>query len=370
MNFVPFDLVEWQVRHEPSCTFSLADSGCQPAKLADIFDDPTEFGDLLSVEQGYGVMAGPAGLRHHIAQWHGAEAQNVLVTVGGTEANSIALDSLVTTGGHAVIVTPGYPQLTGCLLNHGVHVSRVALDGTNGWQLRTDELAAKVRPDTQIIVVTHPNNPTGTVLKEFEVNALIAAADRVGAWLVVDEVHRGTEIAGPITSTFWRKYDRVVCTGSMSKAFALPGLRIGWIVAPTALLKRAESRRHYTTIAATKLAARLAELAFTEPARSRLFNRTRDLIRNGHATLRKWVADSDGLVSMIDPTATAAGFVQYHTPEGSVQVADALRHAGVLVIPGAHFQVEHHLRITYGIEPSGLTEALQRISAVLCGLRR
>nr|WP_295784092.1 aminotransferase class I/II-fold pyridoxal phosphate-dependent enzyme [Rhodoferax sp.] len=370
MNFSPFDLVEWQSRHEASSTYSLADSGCQPARLSDVVSDPADLEEMLNVDQGYGDLAGSDLLRGHIAAWHGASATDVLVTVGGTEANAIVLEAVVEPGGHAVVVMPGYPQLTGCLNNRGVRVDTVALEEARGWQLSIDQLMRAVRADTRAIVVTHPNNPTGAVLSEHDICALVSAAARVGAWLVVDEVHRGTEAAGAVTSTLWGRYDRVVCVGSMSKAFALPGIRIGWVVAPAALREQVERRHHYATIAPAKFATAIAERAFTTPVRERLLNRTRRFVRVGSDALRVWVDASDGLLSMVDPVATASGFVRYHLSEGSLEIADAIRRAGVLVIPGAHFGVEHHLRITHGVEPEYLAEALQRISAVLGGLRR
>jgi len=368
MTFTPFALVEWQSRHEASSEYSLADSGCRPARLADVVTDPDELEYLLTIEQNYGAIAGADALRERIAEWQGARAADVLVTVGGTEANAIVLDALVAPGAHAVVVAPGYPQLLGCLLNRGARVDIVALDPERGWHFHPEALARAVRPDTRVIVVTNPNNPTGAVLNGAEIDALVAAAERVGAWLVVDEVHRGTELHGGVTPTLWGRCDRVACVGSMSKAFGLPGLRVGWLVAPPELRERAERRHEYATIATAKLSAHLAERALAAPVRQRLLDRTRALVQAGRATLRAWVDASEGLVSLIDPQATAVGFVRYRLGQGSLEVADALRTQGrVLLIPGAHFGVEHHLRITHGIEPAYLAQALQRISSVLRG---
>jgi aspartate/methionine/tyrosine aminotransferase len=370
MTFVPFALVEWQSRHEAASAYSLADSGCRPAQLRDVVDDPDELARLLAVEQGYGVIAGAPALRERIAAWQHARAADVLVTVGGTEANAIAIDALVEPGGHAVVVAPGYPQLHGCLVNRGVRVDTVALDADRAWRLDTDALARAVRADTRVIVITHPNNPTGAVLDDAEIAAIIATAERVGAWLLVDEVHRGTEAQGSVTPTLWGRYDRIVCVGSMSKAFALPGLRIGWLVAPPALRVHAERRHEYATIAPAKLASQLAERALAEPVRQRLLDRTRAFVQAGRTVLRAWVDAGEGLVSLVDPPATAVGFVRTHAALGSLEIAERLRQQGVLVIPGAHFGVEHHLRITHGVEAAYLMPALQRVAAVLRGLAR
>lgn len=370
MSLIPFALVEWQALHERSSVYGLADSGCRPSRIVDVVSDPDELVRLFSMEQSYGDLAGSEVLREHIASWHGAQASDVLVTVGGTEANSIVLDSVVENGDHAIFISPGYPQLLGCLRNRGARVDTVALEEEFGWRLSIDQLKRAIRPNTRTIVVTNPNNPTGAVLSKPEVEALITAAAEVGAWLVVDEVHRGTEFDDEITSSLWGQYDRVVCIGSMSKAFALPGLRIGWVISPPTLRDEIQRRHHYATIAPAKLSTAVAELAFVPLVRKQLLNQTRGFIRTGRTELQAWIDASDGLVSVVKPCATASAFVRYRPRAGSLEIAEAIRRAGVLVIPGAHFGVENHLRITHALDPSYLNGALLRISKVLQGFER
>jgi aspartate/methionine/tyrosine aminotransferase len=157
-----------------------------------------------------------------------------------------------------------------------------------------------------------------------------------------------------------------VCVGSLSKAFGLPGLRVGWLVAPPALLQAAWRRHEYATIATSKLSMHLAELALAPPARDRLLSRNRALVRAGYDRLAAWIDGTDGLLSIVPPAATALGFVRYALDAPSLEVAHALRtEADVLVAPGAHFGVERHLRITHGLEPAYLDAALERIAAVL-----
>ncbi len=369
MNFKPFALVEWQSQHEASSEYCLADSGCLPARLTDVLPNNNELLQLLNYQQDYGGIAGSGTLRELIAEWQGAQASDVLVTVGGTEANMIVLDTLVQPGDHAVVFSPGYPQHLGCLLNRGVRVSTVALDADNEWSLHAERLYDAVRDDTKVIVITNPNTPTGTVLTNFEMDMIVNAAERVGAWLLVDEVHRGTELTG-ITPTFWGRYDRVVCVSSMSKAFGLPGIRVGWVVAPSELREHIERRHEYTTIATAKLSSSLAELALTDPVRQKLLKRTKYIIQEGETILRSWVDENEGLVSMISPQATAAGFVRYHLEPRSLEVAKTLlEKSRVLVIPGEHFGIEHHLRITHGVDPVHLNIALRRISSVLNSIK-
>jgi len=219
--------------------------------------------------------------------------------------------------------------------------------------------------------VTNPNNPTGAILTEGEMELVAAAAARAGAWLLADEVYRGTErLSDAETPSFWGRYERTIVVGSLSKAYGLPGLRTGWLVGPAPMVERVWRRHEYATISTGMLSNTLAEVALAEPARSRLIDRTRSYIRAGYELIERWAAANPELVSIIPPQATALAFVRYGIDLPSVDVADAIRtRASVLVAPGSCFGVEGHLRIALGLEPAFVNEALGRIARVLRELR-
>ncbi|MFI6680877.1 aminotransferase class I/II-fold pyridoxal phosphate-dependent enzyme [Kribbella sp. NPDC050470] len=366
MTFTPFALEEWQSRYEHSVDYNLADSGCHPVALGELLgDDPAAVRQMLETELHYPPVGGTDALRALIADWHGAASDNVLVTVGAAEANAITVSSLVEAGDHVVVMEPGYRQVRGLALNAGAEVDAFPLDPDNGWRPDLAALDSVVRRDTKLIAITNPNNPVGTILTPDELDAVVAAAARVGAWVLADEVYRGTErLTDEITPSLWSRYDKLVCVGSLSKAFGLPGLRLGWLVAPPALVEAAWRRHEYATIATSMLSMHLAEIALE--SKGRLLTRNRGLIRDGYTRLAKWVAESNGLLSVVPPEATALAFVRYHLPLTSAEVADTLRtQAGVLVGAGHHFGVEHHLRITHGLQPDYLNAALTNITKVL-----
>lgn len=370
-SFAPFELEEWQSRYEQTVTHNLADSGCHPVALSELLgEEPGSTQRLLALDLHYPPVGGTDELRGLIAAWQGAQAAEVLVTVGAAEANAITVASLVGPGDHVIVMEPGYRQVRGCAVNAGAAVEAFPLDPGHGWRPDLDALDRLIRPDTKLIAVTNPNNPVGTVLTESEMDAIIAAADRVGAWILADEVYRGTErLTDQVTPSFWGRYDRTVCVGSLSKAFGLPGLRVGWLVAPPAVVEAAWRRHEYATIATSKLSMHLAETALTPAVRDRLLTRNRTLIRQGYARLHAWIEDSEGLLSITPPAATALAFVRYHLDRPSLEVGHALRDRGnVLVGVGAHFGVEHHLRITHGLQPVYLEAALRNVSRVLTEL--
>src|SRR5262249_58286860 len=114
--------------------------------------------------------------------------------------------------------------------------------------LDLDELQRAVTKKTKVILVTNPNNPTGAVLTEEEMDAVVEAARRANAWLVADEIYRGAEVnGGPTSPTFWGRYDKLVVTAGLSKAFGLPRLRIGWLFPPPQAIERVWRPHDYTT---------------------------------------------------------------------------------------------------------------------------
>ena len=370
MPFTPFELEEWQSRWETSVAFNLADSGVQAVRLGELVGGEAALARLAGVDLHYPPVAGTSLLRERIAAWMGAEPANVLVTVGASEANAILTTTLVEPGDEVVVMEPGYRQIRGIAVNAGADVRTFPLDPSRGWRPDLQALAGAVTDRTKLIAVTNPNNPVGTILAEAEMGAVVDAARRSGAWLLADEVYRGTErLTDDLTPTFWGRYERTISVGSLSKAFGLPGLRLGWIVAPAELVEAAWRRHEYATIATGMLSMGLGEIAMEAETRDRLLARTRGYIREGYARLAGWIDANADLLSIVPPDATALGFVRYHLDLPSVEVAHALRReADVLVAPGATFGVERHLRITHGLEPALLDEAFERAGRVLRGL--
>ncbi|OGO21042.1 MAG: hypothetical protein A2Z14_12805 [Chloroflexi bacterium RBG_16_48_8] len=152
----------------------------------------------------------------------------------------------------------------------------------------------------------------------------------------------------------------------MSKAYGLPGLRIGWVVAPGDLADQIWARQDYITITATSLANSLAAYALSPEIRERLLTRTRDHVRKGYNRFESWMDQHGGLFSLVPPEAGAIAFVRYHRGINSSELVQRLIHEqSVYLVPGDHFGLDHHLRISYGVPKEILDEALQRLIHVL-----
>lgn len=371
MSFVPFQLEEWQSLYETEVPYNLADSGVAPVVLRELLTSPAAIEELLDTDLHYPAVNGPAELRRTIAELYtGVSPDQVLVTVGAAEANGLAVATITEPGDHVVVLEPGYRQVAGMAANAGCQVDSFSLVEEDGWRPDLDELDRVVRPDTRLIAVSNPNNPTGAILTPREMDRIVAVAERVGAWLLADEVYCGTELdLEGTTPSFVGRYDRLVATNSLSKAYGLSGLRLGWLVAPRATVDAMWRRHEYATISTGKLSMHLAQLALSEPCRTQLLARNRRLIREGWARLSRWIEGTDGLVTAVRPEATALAFLRYHLDLPSLEVAHALRRGGVLVGVGSHFGIEQHLRVTHGLEEEYMTAALERMSTVFEALR-
>ena len=369
MEFVPFDLEYTQSLWEQRVDINLTESGVHPLRLAELLDgDDGKLAEMMSTEINYPHVNGNPELRERIAcLYQGAAIENVLVTVGAAEANNIVMQTLLEPGDEIACQSPTYKQVWGIALNRGHLVRPFHLLSRENWALDVDELNRQVTDKTRIIALVNPNNPTGHIMTDSEMDAIIAAAERVGAWILADEVYRGAErLREDETPSFYNRYDKVLAVGSMSKAYGLPGLRIGWVVGPPDILEDLWRRHEYTAITASMLGNYLAAHALSPAVRPRLIKRARDYIRNGYPVLQAWMDSQDGLFTYTPPEASAVTFIRYHLDVNSTELMEKLcRDAGVFVGAGDSFGMDYHLRIAFGQDKAVLDDAFARIQKTL-----
>ena len=305
--FHPFQVEQFLSDYEQGVTYNFSESGVHPLTLGGLLElAGTSVEALSDVALDYPEVRGTERLRARIAALYpGAGAENVLVTVGASEANHLIASTLLHPGDEMVALSPTYQQLPGNALNAGVTVKTVPLVEENGWALDTDALARAVGPKTRLIAIVNPNNPTGHILTDAEMAAVTAAA-RSGAWIVADEVYAGTERGGaPVTPSFWGRHDRVIAVNGLSKAYVLPGLRLGWLVAPKTEIPALCRRHEYATISASMLGITLGEIALDPAVRPKLTARARRLIDTGFDRLAEGLSHYQGVFSVVPPQASA-----------------------------------------------------------------
>ena len=370
MDFHNFELEYFQSQFERTVAFNLADSSVKCANISDLLqgEDPRQLTDLALY---YPEVNGTGLLRERIADlYEGAAANNVLVTVGAAQANWIICESLLEPGDEVIVISPGYRQVWGLAKNIGCRVREVPLRPERNWQLDLGELEAAATPKTKLIAIVNPNNPTGSILSHDEMHRVVHICQKSGAWLHADEVYRGTELnQRDETPSFWGMYDKVICVNSLSKAYGLAGLRIGWAVAAPEVIEALWRRHEYTVIAASGPSMMLAEIALQPEKRSMLLERQKKLSRQGHAILSDWVRAQNGQFSVHNAIATSIAFVRYHFDMTSVDLANHIRtQASVLVAPGEYLGTQNYLRITVGYEPEKVSKALAAIAMAVARL--
>ena len=371
-EFQEFEVEAMLSRFEQTVNYNYSESGVHPARLDEIITQD-QLQEIYHTELNYPEVNGNRALRRRIAALHdGASEDNVLVTVGAAEANYLLVNTLISKGDHIAVMSPYYRQVWGIAKNIGANISTFRLRHEEGWSLDIDELEGAVSKDTKLIAVCNPNNPTGYILSEPEMDAIVAVAKKSGAWLLADEVYAGAERESNVrTPSFYGRYDKVVALNSLSKAYGLPGLRTGWAVGPADILDRMWRRHEYTTISSTMLGNKLAEIVLSPPVHAKIIARTRKLIRAGYPILEQFIGDHAEVLSVVPPQASAMSFIRYDLDIGSLDLVERLRKdKGVLVIPGDHFGVEKHIRLSYALDPEYLRAGFLRIAETIDEIQR
>jgi aspartate/methionine/tyrosine aminotransferase len=362
MPFVTFDLERWQSTWENRVRYNLSESGVHPLSVRELLALAQAAADpLLDVRLGYSQSNGTDALRERIAALYpGATPDQVLVTNGSAEANYVAALRVIEPGDQVAMLLPNYLQLWGHVQNLGAQVRPFRLHEARGWAPDPAEIHSAIGPGTKLVVVTNPHNPTGHVLAGAMRRAIIDRTAEVGAWLLADEVYMGAERDGNTTASFWGSYDRLLCVAGLSKAYGLPGLRIGWLVGPAPIVADAWARHDYTTIGPSGASDHLATLALQPAVRERLLARTRAILRENYPVLEQWLKTFGPSFSWVPPQAGAICWVRYRSRvDGETLVERVRAGQSVLLVPGEHFGMPGYLRFGFGNELPELRAALE-----------
>ena len=371
-----FRMERTQCLYENEVEFNLSESGVLPLRVEEVLQTSKASADFLALGLKYPESDGSEELREHIAAWYDTTSDHVLVTNGGSEANFTALWGLLEKGDHAAVMLPNYLQTWGlsrafAAKTHGFHLVEGVENGKARWALDIESLHRAVSKKTRLIVVTNPNNPTGAVLNQREMDEVVRVARKARALLLVDEIYRGAEVSGPLTPTFWGSYDKLLITSGLSKAFGLPGLRLGWIIAPPRTIARLCAHHDYTTLTPTMLSDRLARIVMEPVRREQVLERTRAIVRRNLPRLESWIHSHDDIFSYIPPVAGAITFFRYKLPITSAALFDCLRkERSVLITPGDHFGVGRYIRVGFGYDVEYTLRGLARIDLTLEELKK
>jgi len=372
MKMATFEMERYQSTWEHVVAYNLSESGVEPVSLRDLQAMGLDLGRLEETPLAYSQTNGTIQLREALAEHYpGATVDHIEVTNGTSEANFMLCLTLLSEGDEVVFESPNYMQFAGMPPGMGANVCTFSLRVEQNWEPDWDALEAALTPKTKLIYVSHPNNPTGAVLTREHMERLVDAAERADAHLVADEVYQGAEFDGNVTPSFWGMSDRVIVTSGLSKAFGIPGVRIGWLVGPPEIVAECWAQHDYVSIGPSILGDTVARFAVHEETRKKLFARTAHLLSRNLEVVRRWVGGFDGFLDYVEPRAGAFAFVRYHSSVPSEELAEKIRTTqDVLVVPGSQLGEEGFLRISIGVPRETLEAGLARIKTVLDSLPR
>ncbi len=352
MDIPPFELERWFAKYEHDADLMLAESGIRSLE-ADRFDlDPGTLGYVIPTN-------GDPDLRAAIGERYDRNKDEVLLTVGTQEANFLVFQSLLSPEDHAVVVTPTYQALHS-LPEAIADVTTVDLEPPE-WTLDVDAVAEAIKPETKLIVLNNPNNPTGRYHSMETVKALYDLAADNGAYLLADEVYRLLS-EDPI-QTVASMGNQGISTTSLTKAYGLAGIRFGWVVAPVTVIEDAWRWKDYTTISPGIIDQHVAKQALGEQEDD-ILAENRALAKQNRNLVGEFV-DEMGL-SWLDPVGVN-GFVT--VPDQFASSRDFCRQfveqESVVLAPGDVFGFDDYFRIGFGLPTAELEEGLDRLRSFL-----
>ena len=366
MKFEEFELERNQSLFEHEVDYNLSESGLHPLPLKSILTED-EQQELLETELIYGYTTGTPMLREKIADLYtGADFDNVLATSGSAEANFVAVMTLLEPGDELIYMVPNYLQIRGIARSFGITVKELPLREELGWQWDMKELESMISSKTKMIGVCHPNNPTGSIVSKENMGKIIDIASGNDCWILSDEVYRGAELNGIESPSFYGKYEKTIVNAGLSKAYRLPGLRIGWTVGPKDYIKKAWAFHDYTSISIAYHSDWVASRILDTKRRKKILDGTKQHLNQNMNTLVEWIDTCDGKLSLSPPQAGAIAFVRIKMDIPSQDLTYHIRdNFSVLLTAGKWFGLEGFLRFGYGPPNEYLLEALDRIGQSL-----
>ncbi|MFQ6549596.1 aminotransferase [Aestuariibius sp. 2305UL40-4] len=369
MYIEPFKVEIWMNEWETRCTYNLAETCVASITIEELLHvagrNHTDLSELLPMKMTYGAIKGSARLRTAISALYGdQDIDRITVTHGTIAANMLVHKAIVSRGDRVVSIVPTYQQHYSIPDSIEADVQQLPLRAEDGFLPNLDLLRAMVTPDTKLIALTNPNNPTGALIERPMLEEIAEIARSVGAYILCDEVYRGTgQIGDGMSPSIVEIYEKGISTASTSKVFSLAGLRVGWLVAPADVTEAVLIHRDYDTISVGMINDHFAALALEN--KDALLSRSHRITRGNLACLDDWVKAQPS-VSWVKPRAGTTAMLRIDTPMTSRAFCiDLLEQTGVMLTPGDAFEMEGYVRLGFANAPQVLREGLEKLADYL-----
>jgi aspartate/methionine/tyrosine aminotransferase len=361
VKIAPFRIEQYYAVHEFTAPYMLSSSDAESVTTADLLAlEPDAAKMLFAQRLGYTESVGAPELRAAIAPiYETLTPDDVVVVAAAEEGIFTAYHALLEPGDHVVVETPCYESALEVARSAGATVTEWQRTEDDGWAYDLDALRSALRPETKLVYINTPHNPTGTLMPREVLDGVVELCAERGAWLFSDEVYRELEHdPADRLPAACDLYARSLSLGSMSKTYGLPGLRLGWVACRDGeALQRIVDLKHYTTICSSAPSELLSALALRH--RDVLASRNRAIVLANLPLLDGFFERHAELLSWVRPTAGPIGFPRLHGVADTTGFCEQLvSDAGVLLLPGAVYDEPRHVRIGFG--RAGMPEALER----------
>ena len=370
MKIAPFLVEEWMNAYETKAKYNIAETCVNSLSLREVLalagENEAAFTEkMMSGRLTYGAIEGrPAFLSGIAKLYKTVQANEVIPTHGAAGANHHVFTALISAGDHVISIMPTYQQLYSIPASIGADVSILELRKEDGYLPDVARLKALCRPDTKMICINNPNNPTGALMNEAQLREIVEIARSCGAYLLCDEVYRHLTQTDEYSPSVADLYEKGISVSSMSKVFSLAGIRLGWMATHDEAARRAFlSRRDYNLISCGMLDEMIAETALANG--EKILARNRKIVRENLALLDGWMKNHPQL-SWVKPEAGTTAFVYYDDTLSSREFCTRLlMETGALVTPGECFGYEKCFRIGYACGNQELREGLAAMDRFL-----
>ena len=369
MYIEPFKVEIWMNEWETRCTYNLAETCVASISVEELLalsgGSADDLSGLLSMKLTYGDIEGSPRLRTAIANLYTNQcAENITVTHGTIAANMLVHKAIVEPDDHVLSIVPTYQQHYSIPKSIQADVTTLALREEDGFLPNLEALKASVKPNTKLIAFTNPNNPTGALIERPMLEDMADIADSVGAYLLCDEVYRGTaQVGDGMSPSIVDLYSKGISTAGMSKVFSLAGLRVGWVIAPQEVREQVLIHRDYDTISVGMINDHFAAIALEHA--DKVLARSHEITRGNLALLEAWIA-KEPKVSWVKPRAGTTAMLKFNIPVTAREFCiDLVTKTGVMLTPGDAFDMEGYARIGFANNEQTLTEGLAALSEYL-----
>ncbi len=368
MKIADFGVEMWLNEKETDVLYHLSETCANPLRLKELEALAEDDGLTEKIEEmvlDYGDITGSQRLKQAVAgMYETLSAENITAAHGGIGANSLLLMTLIEPGDHVISFLPTYQQLYSMPESLGARVDLIRLREENGWQIDPNELETRITDRTKAICLNNPNNPTGAVIPEDTMKRIVEIARKHNLYLICDEAYRGLSYDGEyLTPSVADLYEKGVATGSMSKAFSLPGIRFGWVAGPSDLIADINRHRDYHIISVGKIDDYLACIALEN--REAIFARNRHFCLENLSLVEEWIR-SEPHFSCVRPACSTTCFIRFDFDMDSETLCERLhREKSTLLVPGRFFGYDDHFRLGFGREKSILAGGLSAVSGWL-----